>query len=526
MKSLALGIELSTQSAKAVVLDAGSGCVAGGAQINYDECFPSYKTSGGVLPHDDPSVRQTHPLMLVEALEAVIGELAGGDLPLDRIGAMKIDAMQHCTVYTRESLIDRLASRTGEANPSEHFREVFSRDRAPIWEDRSTASEIEALEQALAPHGGARAVTGNRAEMRFPAAQIMKWAKEHPEEYEETHRIFLLSAFLTSLMIGRPAPVDTGDGYGSNLNTFDILCPGWSPEAIEAVERYIGTGNLSSRLDEMTAYDAPVGSIHRYWVDRYGFSPECAVLAGTGDNPATLLGCGGQAVVSLGSSYTVNGVLPAEAALPDGEFNVFGYTPGRCMALTCFTNGSKLHDRFIREYITDGREPTLEDWKVYGERFGHERLSEDEPLMLPYLLDESAPPRSAGIVRGGFDASDAGVNIRSLHVSQAVLLKMYSGHLASARRLCVVGGGSRSRVLRQLVADAFGAETYTIRGADAAAPSGCAVAAAKALTQSGYEEAAERYVQMDPESVVQPVSTHVEVMERLVRRMREWTELK
>jgi len=33
-------------------------------------------------------------------------------------------------------------------------------------------------------------------------------------------------------------------------------------------------------------------------------NPDAVVLAGTGDNPATLPGCGGRLVISLGSSYS------------------------------------------------------------------------------------------------------------------------------------------------------------------------------------------------------------------------------
>ncbi len=59
----------------------------------------------------------------------------------------------------------------------------------------------------------------------------------------------------------------------------------------------------------MVHYDTVLGPIAPYFVRRYGMNPGAVVLAGTGDNPATLLGCGGQAVVSLGSSYTVNGQM-------------------------------------------------------------------------------------------------------------------------------------------------------------------------------------------------------------------------
>lgn len=50
----------------------------------------------------------------------------------------------------------------------------------------------------------------------------MKWAKENPSEYKETAHIFLLSSFITSVLAGKIAPVDTGDGWGTNLNSINI----------------------------------------------------------------------------------------------------------------------------------------------------------------------------------------------------------------------------------------------------------------------------------------------------------------
>ncbi len=124
-------------------------------------------------------------------------------------------------------------------------------------------------------------------------------------------------------------------------------------------------------------------------------------------------------------------------------------------------------------------------------------LREDERLMLPYLRDESVPLRPAGIVRDGFDDQDARVNIRSLHVSQVLSLKLHSGHLSRTDALCVVGGAAQNRFLRQLIADVFDSNTYNIRHAGFAAALGCAISGARAILNVSYEEAAGRFVQID-----------------------------
>ncbi len=511
-RKYSLGIELSTQSGKAVVLDIDSGKIACTVNIDYDSRFPEYETRGGVLTGTSSDVRHTDLFMLVEALDALFTDLAG-QADLSNIHAVKIDAMQHCMVCVNKRFVPRLGRLDPRAGLKEQLQGVFSRLTVPIWEDRSTRAEAEALSGNL----DVRTMTGNNAEMRFPAAQIMKWAIQKPEEYRQTTGIYLLSSFLTSLLAGKLAPVDTGDGYGTNLNTVDIHHPDWNSEIAAFVEQYISAPDtLLPKLGTMTHYDDIAGSISPYFSRRYGIPAKAAVLVGTGDNPATLLGCGGQAVISLGSSYTVNGVIEDTDTLPKGYYNLFGYVPGTTMALTCFTNGGKLHDNFLQTYLTGGKKPSGADWKRYQSMFGNLLLSDNELLMLPYLLAETVPPHKAGIERWRFDERDAAVNIRALYVSQALLLKKYSSHLSVPSKLCVVGGQSRDKVFRQLIADAFNASTYTIHNAGSAAPLGCAISGARYILDCTYEEAAQKYVTGKKNSLLKPIAHNVEIINHLL----------
>jgi xylulokinase len=519
-----LGIDFGTQSAKALVLDVRGAGVVYTDSFDYDTAFPKYGTQGGVLQSNDPVIRHTSPFMLLEALDLVFGRLQKSGVDLGSIGAMKIDAMQHCTVYADVSFGERVSSLDAAQDLLRQLAPSIARRTSPIWEDRSPVKEAEYLAKALEKHGSILALTGNRAELRFPASQVLKWASELPEEYARTAHILLLSACLTSILAGKVAPADTGDGWGTNLNTLDIRQPGWSDAAVRAADEYLGSrdarSSLRGRLGEMVHYDTVLGPVAPYFVRRYGVNPRAVVLAGTGDNPATLLGCGGRAVVSLGSSYTVNGQMREIVPSARGEYNVFGYTPGNAMALTVFTNGAKLHEFFLDRYVPKGTTGADVDsrWEAYISAAGEAVLQEDEPLMLPYLRDESVPLGPAGIVRDGFDDQDAQMNIRSLHISQVLSLKVHSGHLGRTDALCVVGGAGRNRFLRQLIADVFDSGTYNIRHAAFAAALGCAISGAKAILNLSYEEAAARFVQIDRASSARPLEANRNPVRNLLRR--------
>jgi xylulokinase len=468
--------------------------------------------------------------MLLQALDLALEQLNAERVDLTQVRAIKIDGMQHCTVYSNYLLAGALASLDPGRDLLSQLRHAISRQTSPIWEDRSPVKEAAYLTESLRDQGGIEQLTANRAELRFPAAQILRWGSRNPEELEQTAHIFLLSAFLTSILCGRIVAADTGDGWGTNLNHTDIRNPGWSAPVLAAMHRYLGDAgirtDLARRIGAMDHYDALAGRIHPYFSEKYRLSPEAVVLAGTGDNPATLLGCGGETVISLGSSYTVNGWSESVTPSHTGEFNVFGYVPGTTMALSVFTNGSKVHDHFLRRYLRQGQpgEITADDWEAYVRAAGPFALGEDEKLMLPYWQAESVPLRAGGIVRSGFEEDDQDANIRSLCVSQVLSLRLHSGHLSPGNSICVVGGGAKNSFLMQLIADVFQVQAYSIHHADFAAPLGCAISGARKLLNLSYQDAAHKYVQRDEGSVrFQEADASPEVS-RLLERYRRLEE--
>ncbi|MCX5681481.1 MAG: FGGY-family carbohydrate kinase [Candidatus Omnitrophica bacterium] len=504
-ETFSLGIEFSTQSVKIALIDIRAEKIVHTTKFDYDSVFPGYHTAGGVLDSCGAEIRHTSPLMLIEAVDHVFEKLKNDGIRLSSVAAIKIDAMQHCSVYTNS----RLSGAIRKLNPAKtlvsQLAPSISRKTSPIWEDRSPVKEAQALTEIKKKSGNdIAAVTGNRAELRFPASQIMKWARESPAEYLNTKHIFVLSAFITSILSGKIAPVDTGDGWGTNLNNLDIKKPGWNSQVLKTIDAYL----------KITHYDAVIGKVSNYFVKKYGVNPRAIILAGTGDNPATLLGCGGEIVVSLGSSYTVNGVMAKVVPSMTGEYNVFGYTKGSAMALSCITNGGKLHDYFREKYFA-GKD---KNWDAYIKAAGDRVLNEKENLMLPFLMDESVPLRKKGIVRQGFDENDASANIRALHVSQALSLKIHSSHLSGMKKICIVGGGSKNIFLRQCISDIFNATGYTIENADFAAPIGCAISAARMILGVSYSQACDKFVQQDKGSLTKPLVKNRAVADKLIKR--------
>ena len=522
-----LGVELSTQSVKLVVLDLNASAVHYSGSFHYDTTFPEYGTDGGVLPSDIPDVRNTSPRMLVQAIDFAFQKLTDDGVDLRKLQAVKCDCMQHCTIYTNNLFARAVKRLIPGKNLVDQIGRCLSRTTVPIWEDRSPREEVRYLTDFLSSCGGMHYLTGNRAELRFPAAQILKWARHFPEEYRHTSNIFVLSAFITSVLAGRIAAVDTGDGWGTNLNHLDIEAPGWSRPVIAAADAYLQRAGLSTSLAEkiggMVPFDTVIGSINPYFAERFNVNPEALILAGTGDNPATLMGSGGNIVISLGTSYTVNGMMESIKPPENSDYNIFGYVDRRAMALSVITNGGKVHTYFRERSAIAGGHAAVEGvtWKSYSAAAGSLRLCREEKLMLPYLMDESVPVSKSGIVCDGFSENEKQAVIRALHLSQVLSLKLHSAHLGDVEKICIAGGGAKNRVMRQWIADAFNAQTYTTGIFEMAAPMGCAISCAANVLNISCPEASSRFLKIDENSICRPKSGQRYILNDLLDRYRK-----
>lgn len=184
---LFLGLDSSTQSLKAVVIDS-SLKVVGEADVNFDADFPSYGTSGGVHKQEDGTV--TSPTLLwIDALDTVLGKLKG-KVDFSQIAAVSGSGQQHGSVYWKKGAAKTLASLTPGHSLKEQLADSFSIPDSPVWMDSSTGAQCAALEAALGGPEKVAAATGSRAYERFTGNQIAKLSSH--EDFAHTERISLV----------------------------------------------------------------------------------------------------------------------------------------------------------------------------------------------------------------------------------------------------------------------------------------------------------------------------------------------
>jgi xylulokinase len=450
-----LGFDASTQSLTAtlIAVEPDERRIVATRTFRYDDELPHYGTTHGAHHGEVAGVVTSPPLMWAEALDRMLGHLkAAHPRELARVAALGVSAQQHGSVYLNQHAAERLAALDPTVALVAQLTGIFSRPEAPIWLDSSTTAACEALTDAVGGADTLAARTGSRAFERFTGPQIRAWAAEAPAAYAETARIDLVSSFLTSLLIGAPAPLDPGDGSGTNL--MDLGTGDWWPRALGAT-----APDLRAKLPRLAEPHAIAGTLARYWQARYGL-PAARVVVGSGDNPSSLVGTGvvseGLLAISLGTSNTVFGLIPTPTPSRTGEGHVFGAPTGGYMGLTCFSNGS-----IAREHVRDRFGLS---WAGFSDALRRTPPGNDGAVLIPWLGPEITPHVPlGGLVADRLDPQQAAAMVRAVIEGQMMAMANHTSWMGvSVRTIHATGGASANPEILQVMADVFGAEVVPL----------------------------------------------------------------
>jgi xylulokinase len=448
---LYLGLDSSTQSLSAIVLDidAGHRRVVFEESMPFDERFPEYGTEHGVLPSRDPAVAVSPPLMWAAALDAMMA-LVASSIDVSRLAAIAGSAQQHGSVYLNATAASALGSLDPGRPLAEQVQPMLSRAVSPIWMDSSTGTQCREIAAAVGGDASLAQYTGSRAFERFTGPQIRKFAAREPDAYAATDRIHLVSSFLASLLAGRHAPIDPGDGSGMNL--MELKTRAWWDAAVTAT-----APGLAAKLPPLAPASSLVGPLAVYWQKKYGF-PAAQVVLWSGDNPCSLIGTGlvreGRIAISLGTSDTVFGLMREPRVDTTGTGHVFGSPTGEFMGLTCFKNGSL------------ARERVRQQWKLTWDEFSA-ILASTAPgnngrILLPWYEPEITPPVSSpGVRRYGLDDNDRDGHVRGVIEAQMMAMAIHSAWMGvEIDTIHATGGAAANRQILQVMADVFDADVY------------------------------------------------------------------
>jgi xylulokinase len=514
MARLFLGLDSSTQSLSAVLIDLDARKVVYEKSLNFDEALPQFKTKHGVLAGRDPLVKHSSPLLWAAALDLLFAQMKKDGVALGKILAVSGCGQQHGSVYLNEKAVAALAGLDPKKSLVENLDGVFARKTSPIWMDSSTAKECAEIRKKLGGIKFTASRTGSDTFERFTGPQIRKFYKTEPKAYEKTAHIALVSSFMASLLAGKIAPIDFGDGAGMNL--MDIRRKNWNHDALKAT-----APGLVKKLPPLAESGRVIGPVSSYFVQKFGLNPEALATVWTGDNPASVIGLGliktGQVAISLGTSDTFFGTMQKCVTDESGEGHVFGSPTGDYMTLICFKNGSLAREK-IRELYK------IPDWKKFGELVAQTPPGNNGGILLPWFEAEIVPRiNKPGIHRFDLDEKDAAANCRAILEAQMLSMRLHSQWMQVApEKIFVTGGASNDRALLQVLADVMNCSVLRIEISKSAAL-GSALQAAHgwlvaADQNTKWEKLVAGFTAPVPGSEIRPDKQAVKIYDKLLEK--------
>lgn len=434
MRQLLIGVDSGTQSTKALIVDANTGKALGSGAQSYE-----------LIPNLPAGAKEQHPHSWREATAGAIRQaLRQAKAVAAEVVAIGVSGQQHGFV------------------PLDKSGEVIR--PAKLWCDTTTAAECEEI---MAAHGGLKATIkkqGIGVVPGFTAPKIL-WLKKHePKNFAKLATVLLPHDYLNFWLTGERV-MEYGDASGTAL--LDVRKRKWCETTLATIDE-----DLADKLPPLISSDKPAGRLQASTAHGLGLQPGVLVSAGGGDNMMGAIGTGntrpGIVTASFGTSGTIYACADKPVVDPTGDIAAFCDSTNRWLPLLCTMN------------VTVATEMMRLDFEYSHEQFeskaGQVPPGANGLLLLPYLEGERTPnvPDGSGVMMG--------INTKTFSAShycraamEGVTLGMNYGlrRLAKlgvkAKQIRATGGGAKSKLWRQIMADVFDAQVVTLKVSEGAA---------------------------------------------------------
>lgn len=483
-RSLLIGIDSGTQSTKALVVDARSGKVCGSGSA-------SYGLIAGLPAGAKEQDPETWRAALVKSVKLALKEAKA---TAGEVVAISVSGQQHGFV------------------PMDKSGAVIR--PAKLWCDTTTTAECAEITQSLGGAKGAIRAVGNAVLPGFTAPKILWLRKNEPENYARLATVLLPHDYLNWWLTGGMF-MEFGDASGSAL--MDVRKRRWSEAAIHAIDP-----ELSGKLPTLSSSDQPAGQLRAEAAKALGLNAGVLVAAGGGDNMMGAIGTGntrqGVVTASFGTSGTIYACSERPVVDPAGEIAAFCDSTNRWLPLLCTMNVTVATEMVRKDFDLDHA--------AFEKAAAKAPAGSDGLVLLPYLEGERTPniPDGTGVFLGvrpaTFDAPHfARATMEGVTMGMNYGLRRLAELGVSAKQVRATGGGAKSKLWRQIMADVFQAEVVTLEVSEGAAY-GAALQALWCWRRQkgetvGIEDVTDAFVKVNRAETAQPNDKAVEVYRKL-----------
>ncbi|HBH3641826.1 TPA: xylulokinase [Clostridioides difficile] len=341
-----------------------------------------------------------------------------------------------------------------------------------IWCDQRTVKECEEITDLV---GEERLIeiTANPALTGFTASKILWVRNNEPDIYKNTNKILLPKDYIRYKLTGEYA-TEVSDASGMQL--LDIRKRDWSDEVLEKLNIDKNLLGKVYESQEITGY------VTRDVASLTGLKEGTIVVGGAGDQAAGAIGNGivkdGVVSSTIGTSgvvfaYTKEPKIDKEGrvhtfchAIPN-TWHVMGVTQGAGLSLKWFK------DNFCQSEVEVSNSLGEDVYEIINNQVSQVPTGCNGLIYLPYMMGERTPhldPYARGVFFGLSPIHSKKEIARSIMEGVSYSLKdcmdIIENLNIDVNEVRASGGGGKSKVWRQMQADMFNQDVYTINSSE------------------------------------------------------------
>jgi xylulokinase len=359
---------------------------------------------------------------------------------------------------------------------------------------------------SLAEQFPIRSITGNHMDgtLTFPKMVWMK--EEEPQSYQET-ATFLISSkdYVIRKLTGRSVTDPTTAATTGMMNAKTLQ---WEINWLEAC------GLDLDKLSAICPSDEVVGYVTEDAANQTGFRRATPVLCGIGDGGSATIGAGvfhqGEMYAYLGTTGWIATPVAEISSSATGLFHLPYLAEDSFLAIAPIMNAGNAHKwaNSVFGNTSSSEEPSYESLETMMQSSDRQN---NQLLFLPYLNGERCPiqdPFASGCFIGIRSSTTAAQMSCAVLEGVAMAMRQVMELLSTSRgnsRLTLIGGGSKSNIWNQIIADVFNKEVSVPQESQLFPAIGAAVLGVKKLGwESSYSTFAIRALSTYPSTIYKP----------------------
>ncbi|MBE0477674.1 FGGY-family carbohydrate kinase, partial [Candidatus Aerophobetes bacterium] len=393
-------------------------------------------------------------------------------IPKSEWGEQKCEQWWSATAEAIKEAVLQVDSRRITAIGITHQRESFvplNKNMHPLrngilWVDTRATSQVQKLKKTYADT--IHKITGLFPNLYAANAKMMWLRENEPSIFEQTHKFLDVYAYLAWKLTGR---LVTSFASACPLGLLDMSKLCWSKQVMEII------GVREEQFPELCPPGEVVGTLTREAASLLGLLEGVPVVAGGGDGQCAALGAGvveeGYASLNLGTAV-VSEFFSPEYVTGKTFRTLCGCVPGSYIAESLIAGGTFTISWFVKEFAHNERKLSEID-NISAEELLEILASRVKPqsprlLMVPYWKAAAAPfwdPLARGIVIGW--SGDTGRAHLYRAIMEGIVFEqkfLYDGMEASLNKkiekIILLGGGAKSTLWRQILADITGIPVF------------------------------------------------------------------